>query len=37
VDVSADGASLALTSEGKPAPQVNDIDDDEVIEAILED
>ena len=36
VDVSADGSSLALTSEGKPAPEVDDIDDDEVIEAILE-
>ena len=36
VDVAADGSSLALTSEGKPAPEIDDIDDDEVIEAILE-
>jgi ATP-dependent Clp protease ATP-binding subunit ClpB len=36
VDVAADGSSLALISEGKPAPEVDDIDDDEVIEAILE-
>ena len=36
VDVATDGSSLALTSEGKPAPEIDDIDDDEVIEAILE-
>jgi len=36
VDVAADGSSLALTSEGKPAPEIDDIDDDEAIEAILE-
>ncbi|HWI30595.1 MAG TPA: AAA family ATPase, partial [Microbacterium sp.] len=35
VDVAADGSSLTLVSEGRPAPEVED--DDDVIEAILED
>ena len=36
VDVATDGSSLSLRSEGKPEPEIDDIDDDEVIDAILE-
>ena len=37
VDVAADGSSLVLTSDGPSAPPAGEDDDEEIVEAILED
>jgi len=37
VDVAADGSSLVLTSDGPSAPPADEDDDEEIVEAILED